>query len=157
MSQFFQFESDFVESLRCIPMQVRLKLDTCGVKLKLSQWNHFDQSDRQTLVELPCITESEAQTYRDFLHQLILNRTGTEASDLAIDPQPAWLNATEIPTSVQEKAQEVATPLTLEQWQNLSPLQRFALLKLSRSDMKTAIFSPHCASFIYSENNIPDS
>jgi hypothetical protein len=46
------------------------------------------------------------------LHQLILNRTGTAANELAIDPQPAWLNATEIPVSVQEKALEVATALT---------------------------------------------
>ncbi|HEY9298982.1 MAG TPA: nitrate reductase associated protein, partial [Phormidium sp.] len=28
-TKFFQFEADFVNSLRCIPMQVRYKLDTC--------------------------------------------------------------------------------------------------------------------------------
>ncbi|MBD0342498.1 MAG: nitrate reductase associated protein, partial [Microcoleus sp. Co-bin12] len=36
---FFEFEADFVEALRCIPMKVRLKLDTCGIKLKLQDWN----------------------------------------------------------------------------------------------------------------------
>jgi hypothetical protein len=56
---FFQFEADFVESLRCVPMQVRYKLDTCGVKLKLPDWNHFSQAERQQLVELPCETETE--------------------------------------------------------------------------------------------------
>lgn len=35
---FFAFESDFVDSLRCIPMVVRYKLDTCGIKLKLPEW-----------------------------------------------------------------------------------------------------------------------
>jgi hypothetical protein len=44
---FFEFEADFVEALRCIPMQVRLKLDTCGIKLKLQDWNHFNQAERQ--------------------------------------------------------------------------------------------------------------
>jgi len=38
MADFFEFEADFVDSLRCIPMHVRLKLDTC-IKLKLAQWN----------------------------------------------------------------------------------------------------------------------
>jgi len=41
---FFDFEADFVLSLRCIPMIVRYKLDTYGVKLKLAHWNHFDPS-----------------------------------------------------------------------------------------------------------------
>jgi len=36
IADFFQFEADFVDSLRCIPMQVRFKLATCGIKLKLT-------------------------------------------------------------------------------------------------------------------------
>ena len=51
MSEFFKFEDDFVDSLRCIPMQVRFKLDNCGVKLKLSHWYQFTEQERQTLVE----------------------------------------------------------------------------------------------------------
>jgi len=27
----YLFETNFVDSLRCIPMQVRFKLDTCGI------------------------------------------------------------------------------------------------------------------------------
>ncbi len=37
VNSLFQFEADFVASLRCIPIQVRYKLDTCGIKLKLVQ------------------------------------------------------------------------------------------------------------------------
>lgn len=33
---YFQFEADFIQTLRCIPLSVRYKLDTCGVKLKLN-------------------------------------------------------------------------------------------------------------------------
>ncbi len=33
----FDFESDFVASLRCIPMCVRFKLDLCEIKLSLRQ------------------------------------------------------------------------------------------------------------------------
>jgi hypothetical protein len=35
---YFAFENDFVDTFRCIPMIVRYKLDTCGIKLKLPEW-----------------------------------------------------------------------------------------------------------------------
>jgi hypothetical protein len=147
MSNFFQFESDFVESLRCIPMQVRLKLDTCGIKLKLQQWNQFTQDDRLKLVELPCETDLEIQVYREFLCELVQKRTGAIASELPIDPQPPWLDATTIPQDVSAKATAVKVNLTLEQWASLTPVQRFALLKLSRSGHENHNFVPALREF----------
>ena len=47
MTYFFEFEADFVDSWRCIPMQVRYKLDTCGIKLKLAEWNQMNQTNRK--------------------------------------------------------------------------------------------------------------
>ncbi len=153
MTQFFQFEADFVESLRCVPMQVRLKLDTCGVKLKLAQWNQFNQDDRRSLIELPCETDADAIAYKAFLHQLIQARTGTTASDLAIDPTPAWLNLSTIPDSVQVSAQENGATLTLDQWAHLSVLQRFALIKLSRSSHENTNFLPALKEFNLIDQN----
>lgn len=147
MTQFFQFEADFVESLHCIPMQVRYKLDTCGIKLKLAQWNQFTKDDRHLLVELPCETAAEVQSYREFLHQLIQERSGTEATDLAIDPAPAWLESKAVPDIVQEKAQQLQVMISAEQWANLTPLQRFALIKLSRSSHENANFFPALQEF----------
>lgn len=147
MSQFFQFESDFVESLRCIPMQVRFKLDSCGVKLKLPHWNQFTSDERQSLVMLPCTTESELQTYRAFLKQLVQDHCGETPSDLPIDHHPAWMEATTIPESVQDKAAEFNLALTSEQWARLTPLQRFALIKLSRSQHENRNFLPALQEF----------
>ena len=147
MTQFFQFEADFVESLRCIPMQVRLKLDTCGVKLKLPQWHQFHADDRQALLEMPCKTAIEAETYRAFLHRLIQERTNTTASDLAIDPDPAWLNASTLPESVQSRAEENGVAIALDQWAKLAPVQRFALIKLSQSSHENANFLPALKEF----------
>ncbi|HEY9618106.1 MAG TPA: nitrate reductase associated protein [Microcoleaceae cyanobacterium] len=147
MAQFFQFEADFVESLRCIPMQVRYKLDTCGVKLKLAQWNQFTQDDRRLLVELPSETATDVQSYREFLHRLIQERSGSAATDLAIDPAPAWLDSATVPEMVQEKAQQFQVTITAEQWANLTPLQRFALIKLSRSSHENANFLPALQEF----------
>ena len=147
MSKFFQFEADFVDSLRCIPMQVRYKLDTCGVKLKLAHWNHFSQSERETLVEMPCNTDQEIASYREFLHQLVLEKTGTQANDLPIETHPAWIDTTNIPSQVQEKAQELGINLSLEKWATLTTLERFALIKLSRSSHENANFLPAMKEF----------
>lgn len=146
-SSFFRFEADFVASLRCIPMQVRLKLDTCGIKLKLPQWSAFDPADRQQLVELSCDTPELAQAYRDFLRQLIWERTGETASELTVDPHPAWRDRTKIADSVSNKAQEVGVELSLQQWSMLSYEQRFALFKLSRSSHENRNFLPALKEF----------
>ena len=147
MTDFFQFEADFVDSLRCIPMQVRMKLDTCGIKLKLTHWHQFTQQERQALVEMPCTTADEIQTYRQYLQQLVIEHAGTPASDLPIDTHPAWMNATTIPASIQEKAQEVGTSLTALQWATLTPAQRFALIKLSRPSHENKNFLPALKEF----------
>jgi len=147
MATFFEFEADFVDSLRCIPMQVRYKLDTCGIKLKLSDWNHMTQAEREVLVELPCTTQEEIKSYQEYLQQFILERTGTPVAELPIEPHPAWMDSTTVPVSVHEKAQEIGVTLTTHQWANLTPLQRFALIKLSRSGHENKNFPRAMAEF----------
>ena len=144
---FFEFEADFVASLRCIPMQVRFKLDICGVKLKLHQWSLFNADDRTALVDRPCTTPLEIQTYHDFLHALIHERSGEIATDLAVEVSPPWTILTAIPESVLIKGRSVHQTLSLSQWENLSPLQRFALIKLSRSNHENTNFLPALEEF----------
>lgn len=147
MAQFFQFEADFVDSLRCIPMQVRYKLDSCGVKLKLPHWLQLTPEERQTLVEMPCATEAEQQHYRALLHQLVQAHAGEVPSDLPIDHYPAWMDDTTIPESVQERGQTIGVAISLQQWSRLTPLQRFALIKLSRSQHENKNFLPALKEF----------
>lgn len=147
MVHFFNFEADFVDSLRCIPMQVRIKLDSCGVKLKLTHWHQFTQQERQFIVDMPCTTAEEIKTYRQYLQQLVMKHTGTSATELPVDPQPAWMDATTIPHSIQEKAQEFEVSLTSQQWAALSPTQRFALIKLSRPSHENKNFLPALKEF----------
>lgn len=150
---FFQFEADFVENLRCIPMQVRYKLDTCGVKLKLLDWNRFSQTERQQLVEVPCNKLTEVQTYRDMVHQLVAKHEGGDRpNDLPIDPHPEWDNPDVIPATVQGQSTNYGITLTLEQWASLSSLQRFALIKLSRSNHENRNFLPALQEFQLVEN-----
>ena len=145
--QSFQFEADFIESLRCIPMQVRMKLDTCGVKLKLVHWNQFSHQECQTLVEMPCESEAEIIAYREYLQNLVTEKTGQPAKELAIDPHPPWLNAVAIPTNIQTKAEEFQITISPQQWSELIPAQRFALIKLSRPSHENRNFLPALKEF----------
>ena len=147
MNTFFDFEAEFVESLRCIPMTVRMKLDTCGVKLKLSHWMQLTQPERMVLVNMACTTAAEAKIYRDFLQKLITEKTGNPAGELAIVTHPAWLDDSQIPDTVLEKVRELQIEISVEQWKKLQPFQRFALIKLSRPSHENLNFYPALKEF----------
>lgn len=144
---FFQFEADFVNDLRCIPMQVRYKLDTCGVKLKLHHWHQFSPSERETLVHQSCASPEQIESYKQTLQTLVTQYTGEPAKEFTIDPNPPWFNAQEIPQQLTAKASEFKIQLTHKHWQTLTPLQRFALLKLSRPSHENKNFYPALIEF----------
>ncbi|MFZ4557564.1 MAG: nitrate reductase associated protein, partial [Pseudanabaena sp.] len=107
MLQFFEFEAEFVDSLRCIPMQVRYKLDTCGIKLKLQHWHSFSTLQRQTLIDLPCETADEIKIYRENLRSQVFQNLNTYPNDLPVDANPDWFQVQSIPSCVLEQLQEL--------------------------------------------------
>jgi hypothetical protein len=130
---YFDFEEDFVEAnVRCIPMIVRFKMDLAGIKLKLAEWSKFSVPERIALAIKNCSNDIEAAAYNQYLSSLIENKTGNAATVLAIDEAPEWNNTAAIPTMLQEKAKEFYWEITIAQWQSLTNLQRFTLLKLCR-------------------------
>lgn len=141
-SQLFKFEEEFMEdSIRCIPMITRFKLDACGIKLKLSEWNQFSLAKRASLTTHPSKTETETLSYRKHVQQLVLIHTGEGATDLSVEKNPAWLILNIIPESLLEKVKEYSWSISLNQWQSLSDLQRFVLLKLSRPNHENKNFA----------------
>jgi hypothetical protein len=129
---FFRFEADFIEAnIRCIPMIVRFKLDACGIKLKLAEWSRMTPEERNHLAIADCETPLDVVRYRENLLGIILRRTRNRGTSIPVPQDPAWSRTDEIPYTVNEKIRESSTTLSLQQWQNLTDLQRFALLKLS--------------------------
>ncbi len=147
MLQFFEFEAEFVASFRCIPMQVRYKLDSCGIKLKLQHWHSFSTIQRQELVDLPCATNLEVQNYREHLRSQVFQKFHDYPHDLLIDKNPAWMQVNTIHSNVLDHVQELNITITPSQWQNLTPLQRFALIKLSTSNHENNNFLPALQEF----------
>lgn len=130
---YFKFEEDFIEdNVRCIPMIVRFKLDACGIKLKLEEWCRFSVEERNILVSKKCTEADEIVGYRHYLQQLVLNKTGGAATDLPVEEMPVWSDTQKVFTMLADKTGQLGINITIEKWANLSNLQRFALVKLSR-------------------------
>ncbi len=144
----FDFEADFVTSLRCIPLVVRLKLDLCGVKLKLSHWQQFSLAQRQTLLDLPCTDSGQISAYRFRLQQLVIGHTGQGVPELPPSTVSwAWQDTSLIPPQIQAQLAAAGVELSVSQWSTLTPLQRFALDKLSRPGHENRNFIPALREF----------
>lgn len=132
-ARYFRFEEDFIEkNMRCIPMIVRFKMDAAGIKLKLAEWSRMTVRERMALAEMPCSGATETERYREFLVMLVKKHTGQSPAGLAIDPVPAWADLSAVPAALQQQCHELGATMGREQWQGLSDLQRFTLLKLCR-------------------------
>ncbi|MBN3868502.1 nitrate reductase maturation protein NarM [Gluconobacter kondonii] len=144
----FEFERDFAGSLRCIPMIARQKLDLVGIKMTLRQWSRLLREERSHLVEAPCETAQEQTAYRTLVEDLIDIRADEPVSFLPSQTFEDWREKDRMPEAVSSQAEADAVPSpTPEQWAALTPLQRFALIKLARSKHENENFVPALKEF----------
>jgi hypothetical protein len=147
-AEIFAFETDFAGALYCIPMAVRRKLDVCGVKVSLKQWNRFALEERQRLVVQGCETQDEIESYTRAVVGLIETQTQSPAQFVDKDAGVEWNDPTQVPQRVIAYAIErnIAAP-TPDQWAALTALQRFALFKLTRPGHSNENFIPAMREF----------
>ncbi|KXV23424.1 hypothetical protein AD934_00165 [Gluconobacter oxydans] len=144
----FEFERDFAGSLRCIPMITRQKLDIVGIKMTLRQWSRLSREERSRLVEVLCDTPAEQDACRTLVLDLIAARADEPVRFLPPLTFEDWREEDQMPeaVSIQAKADGVPAP-TPQQWARLSPLERFALIKLARSKHENENFVPALKEF----------
>ncbi|RBM05370.1 nitrate reductase associated protein [Novacetimonas cocois] len=144
----FDFERDFAGSLRCIPMIARQKLDIVGIKLSLRQWSRFSREERAQLADLPCVSDGEQAAYRELVARLIATRTDEPLRPLAERGLEDWRDPGHMPQAVRAQAHaDGIAPPTAREWAALTPLQRFALIKLARSRHENENFVPAMKEF----------
>lgn len=132
-THFFSFESDFIAAnIRCIPMAVRLKLDLVGIKMSLAAWSRCSANERKMLVEKPCHSALEKEQYAKMLDRLIRVITGEPPVSIPVENNPNWEEIAVVPVLLVEQADLYGMAISTGQWEALSPLQRFALVKLCR-------------------------
>jgi len=125
-----------------------MKLDQTGIKLSLKQWNQLAPAGRRELVERSCGSVEETAVYKQFLVSQIEAHTRTPVEYAPLDASAPWADPSVVPQRIREWAAglEVAPPSS-EQWAALTPLQRFALFKLTRPGHKNENFLPAMREF----------
>jgi hypothetical protein len=146
-AHFFGFESDFVDSMRCIPMAARLRLDRTGVKLKLNEWSKFDPELRMALAQGQCSSPAERAQWKSNLVEMVKRLCGAAPSLLPDAIDEVWEDAGKVSEQVREQARALGLAVAEEAWRTLSPLQRFALVKLSRPGHENRNFRPAMEEF----------
>ena len=79
----FKFEAEIYESLNCLPMAARRKLDAVGIKLHLAQWEQLGRGERLMICHAPADSEEEQSALRTFIEEVALARTGSPAKTLS--------------------------------------------------------------------------
>jgi hypothetical protein len=153
--EYFKFEEDFIEdNLRCIPMIVRMKLDIMGLKLSLKSWSRFSEKERLFLAMASCTTEQELEDYRNELEEYIFRYSKDNLVLIDKTENTLWENPEQVPNSLMEKSAECNQQISLNQWQGLSQLQRFTLVKLSRPGHESRNFPKALQEFGLSKNKV---
>src|SRR5436305_754101 len=108
MVEYFHFEQNFMEdNLRCIPMIVRFKLDACGIKLKLKEWNKMTIDEREQLALLPIDSAADLDVYRAYLQRIVYNHTGESVTLLPTNNgHNNWPSVDALPLVLKEKLEE---------------------------------------------------
>jgi hypothetical protein len=129
-SHCFAFETEFSADLRCIPMAVRRKLDLAGVKLKLVHWGGLEAQERQRLLAWGDGPEA-ITALRDWLMERSQQLPQGPASPLEPAMGCSWQQGEAVPEVLRQACAQLQLSLRPDAWQQLSELERFALVKLS--------------------------
>jgi hypothetical protein len=146
----FEFEKEFIiQSIQCIPMIVRYKLDTVGIKLSLAQWSRFTRYDRYQLSVLPCYRKNEVEHYESFLIGLLNLHGFLSIARLPANGIPG--RPPELPDGIwillNQRVHQHGQEISESQWNGLTDLERFALSKLIREGHESKNLIPALSEF----------
>ena len=79
----FKFEDEMHESLQCVPMAVRRKLDRVGLKIGLEQWKSLDRGERLAICHFPVDSPEECDGLGVFIREAMKRRFGVEPKALS--------------------------------------------------------------------------
>ena len=130
----FKFEDEMHESLQCVPMAVRRKLDRVGLKIGLEQWKSLDRGERLAICHLPVASAEECDGLSVFIREAMLRRFGVEPKALT-DAQRASANPPgSAPDRVVKHARAQGFDLSAAVWTRMDADERFALIKMGDAD-----------------------
>jgi len=126
----FKFEDDMHESLQCVPMTVRRKLDRVGLKIGLEQWNALDLGERLAICHIPTDSGEECDALAFFIRETMTRRFGVGPKALSVAARASAEPPATAPSQLVEHARELGFNLNGPVWARLDADERFALMKM---------------------------
>jgi hypothetical protein len=112
----FEFEADIYESLNCLPMAARRKLDALGIKVHLAQWEQFGRGERLMSCHAPADTEEERSALRTFIEEVAIARTGSPTQVLSEEARQSAYPPAHPPLNLVQNAHAFGLELDGEAW-----------------------------------------
>jgi hypothetical protein len=126
----FKFEEEVYESLSCVPMAARRKLDRVGLKISLNQWQQLGRGERLAICHLPADSAQEHEAIRLLVEEAVRNRCGAAVKELpAADRVAAEPPSSPAPPLI-DRARSAGFVLGQPEWDQLDEDERYALMKL---------------------------
>jgi hypothetical protein len=130
----FKFETEIYESLNCLLMAARRKLDAVGIKLDRAQSEQLGRGDRLMICHAPAASEEERSALRTFIEEIALVRTGSPAKILSDDARRSANPPDHPPQGLAQHARVSGVDLDDKAWAALDDDQRYTLIKLGDSE-----------------------
>jgi hypothetical protein len=126
----FDFEAEIYESLSCLPMAARRKLDRLGLKISLEQWQRLSRGERLMICHAPASMPDECEVLRLFIHEVAIARSGLPPRPLSDESRKEAEPPAEPPPPLVVNANALGVALTARDWEQLDDDERYALIKL---------------------------
>ena len=136
----FVFEGEIHQSLSCVPLAVRRKLDVAGLKISLAGWQALSRAERLGLCHLPIANDDEVAVYREVMRGFC-DGHGVALTTLD-DPQAhsrVW-NSVQMPAAVAARVAATGGSLDQAAWHALDEDSRYGLLKMAEPKQSPAKF-----------------
>lgn len=115
------------ETLDCVPLAVRRKLDLAGLKIALAGWQSLPRAERLALCHLPVDGAGDLDVYREVLRDFAA-RAGAPLKELPEVTPAAW-GIDAVPERVAERVSALGRELTTSRWRTLDEETRYCLWK----------------------------
>jgi hypothetical protein len=130
----FKFEDEMHESLQCVPMAVRRKLDRVGLKIGLEQWKSLGRGERLAICHLPVDSSEECDALGVFIREAMKGRFGVEPKSLTDAQRASAEPPASPPSRVVAHALAAGFDLSATAWSQLDGDERFALMKMGDAE-----------------------
>ncbi len=126
----FKFEAEIYNSLSCLPMAARRKLDQLGLKIGFDQWQQLSRGERLMICHAPIAAADEIEALRIFVNDVMMAKCGATPKELPAEKRQGVNPPTAVPPQLVESAQKSGVALTQAAWASLDDDERYALIKL---------------------------